>query len=101
MIGVVTDSTFYGVIARKSVSNGRNQISKADLRCTKADTALAALDSTGQLLDPTRLQTDVFPAFVQGLLHFVGDIYHLRGRNDIIPPMDEAIKHLVEPEAVF
>ena len=72
-----------------------------DLRCTKANTALAALDSTGQLLHPACLQTNVLPSLVQGLLDLFGYVDDLRRGDDIVPAMNKAIKHLVKPETVL
>jgi hypothetical protein len=72
-----------------------------NLRCAESNAALAAFHSAGQLFHAARFQADVFPALVQGFFHFVGYVDDLRRGDDIVPPMDEAIEHLIEPETVF
>lgn len=72
-----------------------------DLRRAKANTALAALNGTGQFLHAARLQANVLPSLVQGLLDLFGYVDDLRRGDDIVPAMDKAIEYLVKPETVF
>lgn len=72
-----------------------------NLRGTKANTALAALDGTSKFFYPTRFQADVLPSLIQGLLNLVGHIDDLRRGDNIVPAMDEAIIYLIKPEAVL
>jgi hypothetical protein len=72
-----------------------------DLRCAKSNAALAALYSAGQFFDSARLKADILPSLIQSLLDFVGDVDDLRGGDDIVPPMNEAIENLVKPKAIF
>lgn len=99
MVCIVAHRAFHGVVPGEFSRHleGCNE----NLRCAVANTALTRFHCASQFLHPARFKTDVLPALVQGLLHLHRDIDDLRGRDDIVPAMDESIKNLVEPKAVF
>jgi hypothetical protein len=99
VVCVVADSAFDRVVSR-GVSTDVVWRS-AYLRCTETYASLAALYRTGQFFYPTSLKADILPSLVERLLHLVGHVDDLRSGDDIIPPVDESIEDLVEPETIF
>ena len=71
------------------------------LRSAESNAALAGFDSAGQLFHATSFEAYILPPLVQGLFDSVRNIDDLRSRDDVVPTVDEAIKDLVEPEAIF
>jgi hypothetical protein len=73
---------------------------KGSIPSAIADTSLAKFDGACKLLNLGCLNHNVFPSVIQGLFDLFGHINYLRCRNNLVPPMDEAVKDLREVEMV-
>jgi hypothetical protein len=64
------------------------------------DTSFAKFDGACKFFNLGRLDHNIFPSVIQGLFDLFGHIDNLGCRDDLVPPMDEAVKDLREVEMV-
>lgn len=74
---------------------------KRDLLCSVLLTLFACLDGTGKLLSAANLDQDVLPSLVENLLDMLGHVDDMAGGNNIVVPVNVAVVHALEPEAVL
>lgn len=70
------------------------------IRRTVFRAALARLDVAGQFLDPSDLDDDKLPSFIERFLDLLGDVDNLRDRQAFVPAADEAVKDLYKVEGI-